>query len=183
MRWLFCIHSSRSNCISNWLRRSGMQTRLAARCRVSQDTFYALLYSGTCLKIIHFNKCFKIFICQYFKTFLWKQNNRRLTRGMNDISRYFTIQLHAVQCGRGGWSWGSVGPYVSSSMGLSSVTLASRIPSLAINPWMVSILRLHRGHRYACLLAFFMLKSLLDYYDYYPPELRMFLVRQPRPVL
>ena len=102
---------------------------------------------------------------------------------MNDISRYFTIQLHAVQCGRGGWSWGSVGPYVSSSMGLSSVTLASRIPSLAINPWMVSILRLHRGHRYACLLAFFMLKSLLDYYDYYPPELRMFLVRQPRPVL
>ena len=68
-------------------------------------------------------------------------------------------------------------------MGLSSVTLASRIPSLAINPWMVSILRLHRGHRYACLLAFFMLKSLLDYYDYYPPELRMFLVRQPRPVL
>ena len=121
---------------------------------------------------------------------------------MNEISRYFAIlgaQLHAVQCGRGGWSRGRVGPYVSSSMGLSSVTLASRIPSLAIKPWMVSILRLNSAACQACLLAFFFLKGLLDKLlkcesnswntvtvqipAVVLPELRMFLVRQPRPVL
>ena len=124
VRWLFCIHSSRSNYISNWLRSSGMQTRLAARCSVSQDTFYALLYYGTCLKNIHFNKCFKIFICQYFKTFLWKQNNRRLTRGMmvwtkfRDISQYsepsFTLRSAGGAGGRGaGWGRTSRHPWDS----------------------------------------------------------------------